>query len=161
MKTLQRIRRSRVWLKLPIFWNWTPKNIPDWQKPVTFRKSRKNTKSLHPTLELVMVCSSEAYWCLPPPITGLVMDHDYCAKNHLLNLLFSSFFFKEVQLRIYDSGKTVILYITLLPSPLGLLSHVTAIHVIQSNIKSAVYITSCFLSSWLFRFGEKSPKIQT
>ena len=58
-----------------------------------------------------MVCSSESYWCLPPPITGLVMDHDYSAKNHLLNLLFSQFFFKEVQLRIYDSGKKVFLYV--------------------------------------------------
>ena len=34
-------REMVPWVKLPIFWNWTPKNKPDWQKCVCFQKSRK------------------------------------------------------------------------------------------------------------------------
>ena len=36
---------------LQIFWNWPPKNIPDQQKRVAFRKSQKNAKSLHPIVQ--------------------------------------------------------------------------------------------------------------
>ena len=55
MKTLPRTRP-----KLPIFWNWTYKNIPDQQLSVSF-KIRKSAKSLHPTvlyrIQLGTICS--------------------------------------------------------------------------------------------------------
>ena len=37
-----------------IFWNWAPKNTPDRQKLVAFRKSQKrakSVKSLHPSVQ--------------------------------------------------------------------------------------------------------------
>ena len=45
-KTLQHARPN-----LPIFWNWTHKNIPDWQHRARFQKSKKSSISLHPTRE--------------------------------------------------------------------------------------------------------------
>ena len=39
MKTLPHVRRARR--NSPIFFNWPPKNIPDQQKRVAFRKSQK------------------------------------------------------------------------------------------------------------------------
>ena len=36
-----KICRARAWRKLTIFWNWTPKNIPDQQKCVGFQNSKK------------------------------------------------------------------------------------------------------------------------
>ena len=45
MKTLLRARPN--W---PIFWNGTPKNIPDRQQCVKYRKSLKSAKSLHPNV---------------------------------------------------------------------------------------------------------------
>ena len=48
METLLRVRRTGARPTLPIFWNWTPANIPDQQKRARFQKSKKSVKSLHP-----------------------------------------------------------------------------------------------------------------
>ena len=40
-----------MWPNLQIFWNCPPKNIPDQQKRVTFRKSQ----SLHPSIECQLI----------------------------------------------------------------------------------------------------------
>ena len=45
MKTVQ---------NLPIFLNWTHKNIPDRQKICPFSKIAKRTKSLHPTVSCIV-----------------------------------------------------------------------------------------------------------
>ena len=52
------------WPKLPIFWNWTSKKIPDWQKCVGFKKkTRKRSKSLHPNVQYSTQLMPFAYLC--------------------------------------------------------------------------------------------------
>ena len=37
--------------KLPMFWNWSPKNVSKWLQCVQFQKSQKSAKSLHPNTQ--------------------------------------------------------------------------------------------------------------
>ena len=50
MKTLPRVRQASARPNWLIFWIWTHKNIPDRRPSVSF-KIRKNTQSLHPSLQ--------------------------------------------------------------------------------------------------------------
>ena len=52
MEALPRMRCAGARPKLPIFWNLTPKNIPDQQKPVRIQKSKKSAKLLHPNVQV-------------------------------------------------------------------------------------------------------------
>ena len=54
MKTLPHMRRVRAQRKLPIFWKWPPKNIPEQQKCAAFQNLQKSAKSLHPTPEPIL-----------------------------------------------------------------------------------------------------------
>ena len=59
-----------------MFWNWTYKNIPDWQQCAHFPKSPNSAKSLHPTVQylcrhLSRLCEARlpswSGWPSPPP----------------------------------------------------------------------------------------------
>ena len=69
--------RAGAWPKLPIFWNWTPKNIPDQQKRVSFQKSKKSAKSLHATVCTATSCP----WSTRPQCRAVTKNRPaYCSK---------------------------------------------------------------------------------
>ena len=74
-------------------WNWTQKNIHDWQQCVQFRKSKKCRKSLHPILHTA--------FCKP----AVIFSVENRVKDTLHSLLQTSSSLFPIQNRVKHTVK--------------------------------------------------------